>query len=150
MSEQPASANRRVLRLYTDGAARGNPGPAGMGLVIEDEEGMRLWGGCAYLGVATNNQAEYQALIAGLRQAASWKPQRIEVCMDSKLVVEQLSGRYKIKNADLRTLATKARALLEGFPDAAITHVPRERNRGADALANKAIDDHERNRTKTG
>jgi probable phosphoglycerate mutase len=121
-----------------------------MGLVIEDEGGMRLWGGCAYLGVATNNQAEYQALIAGLRQAATWKPERIEVRIDSKLVVEQLSGRYKIKNPDLQALAQTARSLLNSFPEATITHVPRERNRGADALANKAIDDHERPRTKSG
>ena len=70
-----------TLRLFTDGAARGNPGPAGLGLVIEDTEGMRLWGGCRYIGTATNNQAEYLALIEGLRKAAEWRPDRIEVYM---------------------------------------------------------------------
>ena len=85
-----------TLRLFTDGAARGNPGPAGLGLVIEDTEGMRLWGGCRYIGTATNNQAEYMALIEGLRKAAEWRPDRIEVYMDSQLVVEQLAGRYRV------------------------------------------------------
>jgi ribonuclease HI len=69
----------KVLRLYTDGAARGNPGPAGVGLVLEDDQGLRLWGGYRYLGSATNNQAEYLALIDGLRQAGGWKPDRLEV-----------------------------------------------------------------------
>ncbi|MDP9248293.1 MAG: reverse transcriptase-like protein, partial [Candidatus Dormibacteraeota bacterium] len=74
----------RVLRLFTDGAARGNPGPAGLGLVLEDDQGMRLWGGHRYIGTATNNQAEYLALIEGLKEAGRWKPQRLEVYLDSQ------------------------------------------------------------------
>jgi ribonuclease HI len=132
----------RVLRLFTDGAARGNPGPAGLGLVLEDGEGLRLWGGHRYIGKATNNQAEYLALIEGLRQASRWTPERLEVYMDSQLVVEQLAGRYRVKNGDLRPLHGQALALLGGFPEAVVSHVPREKNRGADALANLAIDEH--------
>ena len=131
----------RVLRLFTDGAARGNPGPAGLGLVLEDDQGMRLWGGHRYIGTATNNQAEYLALIEGLKEAGRWKPHRLEVYLYSQLVVEQLAGRYRVKNSDLRDLHSKALALLNGFADAAVSHVPREKNRGADALANRAIDE---------
>jgi ribonuclease HI len=132
----------KVLRLFTDGAARGNPGPAGLGLVLEDDQGLRLWGGHRYLGTATNNQAEYLALIEGLQQAARWNPDRLEIYMDSQLVVEQLGGRYRVKNSDLRPLHARAVALLGAFPQTVVSHVPRERNRGADALANRAIDEH--------
>jgi ribonuclease HI len=137
---------QKTLRLFTDGAARGNPGPAGLGLVIEDADGMRLWGGCRYIGTATNNRAEYLALIEGLRKAAEWAPDRLEVYLDSQLVVEQLAGRYRVKNADLRPLHDQALALLSGFRHSAVAHVPREKNRGADALANRAIDDYEKER----
>ncbi len=131
----------KVLRLYTDGAARGNPGPAGLGMVIEDDQGMRLWGGCRYVGSATNNRAEYLALIDGLRKVAEWKPDRLEVYMDSELVVHQVAGRYRVRNAGLEPLHRQAKELLGTFPEVAVRHVPRERNRGADALANKAIDE---------
>lgn len=131
----------RVLKLFTDGAARGNPGPAGLGMVIEDDGGMRLWGGHRYVGTATNNKAEYLALIDGLRKAAEWRPDRLEVYLDSQLVVEQVSGRYKVRNADLQPLHQQVQGLLRGFPGVSVSHVPRERNRGADALANRAIDE---------
>jgi ribonuclease HI len=136
------SSPARVLRLFTDGAARGNPGPAGLGLVLEDEQGMRLWGGHRYVGTATNNQAEYLALIEGLQEAARWNPDRLEVYMDSQLVVEQLAGRYRVKNPELRPLHARALALLGSFPHSVVSHVPREENRGADALANRAIDEY--------
>lgn len=132
------------LRLYTDGAARGNPGPAGLGVVIEDDRGLRLRGLCRYIGTATNNRAEYLALIEGLRAAAEWKPEHLEVFLDSKLVVEQVNGNWKIKHLDLQPLARQAQDLLRGFGSVTVAHVPREKNRGADALANKAIDDHGR------
>ena len=150
-----SSGSDRVLRLHTDGAARGNPGPAGLGMVIEDGDGMRLWGGCSYAGELTNNQAEYLALLGGLRKAAEWHPSRLEICLDSELVVHQLNGRYRVRNADLRPLFDQARQLLAGFPNVTVRHVPRERNRGADGLANRAIDEHQgrgsakRNRTKS-
>ena len=131
----------KVLRLFTDGAARGNPGPAGLGMVIEDDRGMRLWGGCRFAGRATNNKAEYLALIDGLRKASEWKPDRLEVYMDSELVVKQMLGVYKVRDAELAPLHRQATALLRSFPQVTVRHVPRERNRGADALANKAIDE---------
>lgn len=137
----------KSLRLYTDGAARGNPGPAGLGLVIEDDQGLRLWGGCRYIGTATNNTAEYMALIEGLKKAGEWNPDRLEVFMDSQLVVEQMTGRYKIKKPELQALAQTARGLLNSFPEHSLTYVPRDRNKGADALANRAIDDYKVNRS---
>jgi ribonuclease HI len=130
----------KTLRVFTDGAARGNPGPAGLGVVIEDEHGMRLRGLHRWLGVATNNEAEYHALIEGLKAVAEWKPDRLEVYLDSKLVVEQVNGRWKVKEARLQALQTKAKELLAGFPEVEIKHVERERNKAADALANQAID----------
>jgi ribonuclease HI len=131
----------RVLRLFTDGGSRGNPGPAGLGMVIEDDQGMRLWGGHRFVGTATNNQAEYLALIDGLRKVAEWKPDSLEVYMDSELVVKQVSGRYKVRHADLQPLHRQALRLLQGFPRVDVRHVPRERNHGADALANRAMDE---------
>lgn len=133
----------RVLKLFTDGAARGNPGPAGLGLVIEDEEGMRLWGGCRYIGTATNNQAEYLALIEGLGKAAEWSPDRLEVHLDSELVAEQLAGRYRVRSPQLRPLHRRALELMGKFPAVVVKQVPREQNRGADALANRAIDEYD-------
>ena len=128
--------------MYTDGAARGNPGPAGLGVVIEDDQGLRLRGLCRYIGTATNNRAEYLALIEGLRAVQEWKPDRLEVFLDSKLVVEQVGGRWRIKNKDLMPLLRTAQELLGAFPDASLTHVERAKNKGADALANKAIDEY--------
>jgi ribonuclease HI len=117
-------------------------------MVIEDDAGMRLWGGCRYAGTATNNRAEYLALIDGLRKVAEWKPDRLEVYMDSQLVVEQVSGRYRVRNPDLEPLHRQAMALLRNFPRFTVSHVPREQNRGADALANRAIDQATKNVTE--
>jgi ribonuclease HI len=132
----------KTLRIYTDGAARGNPGPAGLGVVIEDEHGMRLRGLHRWLGVATNNEAEYLALIEGLKAVSEWKPDRLEVFLDSKLVVEQVNGRWKIKEARLQALHKQAKELLDKFADVEVKHVAREHNNGADALANQAVDAH--------
>jgi ribonuclease HI len=111
-------------------------------VVIEDDHGMRLHGQCRWLGVATNNEAEYHALIDGLKAVTEWQPDRLEVYMDSKLVVEQLRGNYKIKKKELEVLANQAKELLGRFPEYAIAHVDRDKNAGADALANRAIDAH--------
>ena len=110
--------------------------------MIEDENGMRLRGLHRFLGKATNNEAEYEALIEGLRAVSEWKPDRLEIFLDSKLVVEQVNGRWKVKEARLQSLLAKAKELLAGFPDYEIKHVERERNKGADALANMAMDAH--------
>lgn len=128
--------------MFTDGAARGNPGPAGLGVVIEDDQGLRLRGLCRYIGKATNNQAEYLAIIEGLRAVEELKPERLEVFLDSKLVVEQIAGRFRVKNGALAPLHHQAVELLGRFAQVDVNHVPRERNRGADALANRAIDEY--------
>jgi ribonuclease HI len=101
---------------------------------------MRLRGLHRWLGVATNNEAEYHALIEGLKAVAEWNPDRLEIYLDSKLVVEQVNGRWRVKEARLQALHTKAKELLAGFAEVQIKHVERERNKGADALANQAID----------
>ena len=140
----------KVLRLFTDGAARGNPGPAGVGVVIEDDQGLRLRGLHRWLGVTTNNEAEYRALLEGLKAVKDWKPDRLEVYLDSKLVVEQVNGRYRIKAPELVPLHRQATELLREFPDVKVEHLERARNRGADALANMAIDANVTKKTKTG
>lgn len=131
----------KTLRVYTDGAARGNPGPAGLGVVIEDDQGLRLRGLCRYIGTATNNVAEYLALVEGLAAVAQWQPDRVELFLDSKLVVEQVRGAYRVKNAALAPLHARAIALIGQLPQVTINHVGRDKNRGADALANRAIDE---------
>jgi ribonuclease HI len=103
---------------------------------------MRLNGKTKYIGTATNNEAEYQALIEGLKAVSEWKPDRLEVYMDSKLVAEQVKGSYRIKEPRMLALQRKAKDLLSGFSEYEIKHVERERNKGADALANRAIDEH--------
>jgi len=140
----------KVLRLFTDGAARGNPGPAGLGISIEDDGGLKLRTLHKWLGIATNNEAEYHALIEGLKAVRSWNPDRLEVRLDSKLVVEQIEGRFKVKEPRLKELHAMAKALYEEFPNREIKHVDREQNRRADLLANMAIDDHVKNAQARG
>ena len=130
----------RRLILYADGAARGNPGPAGAGAVLLDEDGTVVAELTLALGRATNNVAEYSALILGLEEAKRLGANAIDVRMDSKLVVEQLSGRWRTKHPGLIPLALRAGQLLAPFPEREIRHVPREQNLVADALSNRAID----------
>lgn len=110
-------------------------------MLIEDEQGMRLQALCRYLGSMTNNRAEYHALIDGLKAIRAWKPDRVEILIDSKLVVEQVKGNWKIKDHELQKLHDEATLLLREFPSYEIRHVPREENHGADHLANMAIDE---------
>jgi ribonuclease H / adenosylcobalamin/alpha-ribazole phosphatase len=127
--------------LYADGGARGNPGPAGSGAVLLDEQGRviaELW---RSLGRATNNVAEYTGLIIGLEEALRRGIEDLDVRMDSLLVVQQMNGQWKIKHPGLKPLALRAGELLARFPRRTITHVPRELNTLADALVNRAIDD---------
>ncbi|WP_433794043.1 bifunctional RNase H/acid phosphatase [Actinoplanes sp. CA-252034] len=127
--------------IEADGGSRGNPGPAGYGAVVRDaDSGEVLAERFDSLGVATNNVAEYSGLIAGLRAAAELGAERVAVKMDSKLVVEQMSGRWQIKNAGLRPLAAEAAALVGKFAGVTFEWIPRERNKAADALANRAMD----------
>ncbi|UED86704.1 bifunctional RNase H/acid phosphatase [Streptomyces profundus] len=131
----------RALLVEADGGSRGNPGPAGYGAVVKDADtGQVLAETAAYIGTATNNVAEYRGLIAGLRAAYALSPEaRVRVRMDSKLVVEQMSGRWKIKHPDMRPLAMEAQQI---YPAGAVRFewMPRERNKHADRLANEAMD----------
>jgi ribonuclease HI len=127
--------------LFADGAARGNPGPAGSGALLVDEHGVPLAELSLWLGTATNNVAEYRALILGLEEARRRGIDRIDVRMDSELVVRQMKGLYKVKHEGLRPLALRAGALLAEFAERTIEHIPREENARADRLANRAIDE---------
>jgi ribonuclease HI len=129
--------------LRTDGGARGNPGPAGAGFVIEDDSGVIVRSGGRFLGVATNNVAEYEALVWGLQTAVDHGVRQIEVRADSELVVRQVNGHYKVKNAGLVPLHRAACELLKRFTSARVVHVRREENVAADELANRAMDARE-------
>ncbi len=133
--------------LYADGGARGNPGPAGSGAVVFDAAGKRIVEVSDYIGIATNNVAEYEAVLRGLRALKDAYPEgyfagvELLIRMDSKLVIEQLKGAYKVKHPNLipRFLEVK-NVLARSFPHVSFEHVRREFNKDADALANKAMD----------
>jgi len=127
-------------RLHTDGGARGNPGPAGIGVVLEDDQGNVVGEIARGIGVTTNNVAEYQALIAGLELALELGFKELDVYMDSELVVSQVKGDWKIKKDTLRQLAVKARRLIDSFDSWTLSHVRRESNEDADKLANQGMD----------
>jgi ribonuclease HI len=131
------------LTIYTDGAARGNPGPAAIGVVIKDEAGNTAASICRTLGKATNNQAEYTAVIAGLEKAISLGAKQVLLKSDSELVVKQLMGLYKVKNADLREMYQRVVALTGRLEKFTAMNIPREQNKQADALCNKALDEGE-------
>lgn len=126
--------------IYADGGSRGNPGPAGYGAVVLAPDGTVLAERAAGLGVASNNVAEYSGLIAGLRAAGEQGTGRVQVRMDSKLVVEQMSGRWKVKSPELQVLAGTARDLVAGFDLVEFSWIPRKQNSHADRLANEAMD----------
>ena len=125
---------------YSDGASRGNPGPASFGAVVYDEAGADLYQISQALGFATNNQAEYQGAIAALEAALDLGASAVELRMDSELIVRQLEGRYKVRNPKLRPLYEHLQELRGRFRRFAVQHVPREENRVADGLANEALD----------
>ena len=129
--------------LHTDGGARGNPGPAGIGVVLTDEQGNVLAERYEGIGSTTNNVAEYRALIAGLELALEQGVTELEVALDSALVAAQVKGEWKIRNDRLRSLAVQARSLLNRFDKATIGHVRRELNARADKLANMGMDESE-------
>lgn len=135
-----AGEREEFWRLYCDGAARGNPGPAGAGAVLDDPQGQPRAQVSRYLGETTNNVAEYQALLLGLREARKLGVVRLQVFADSELLVKQLSGQYRVKSPRLLPLWQAAKKELQKFRAYAISHVPRTENRRADKLANQAID----------
>ncbi|OGQ23445.1 MAG: hypothetical protein A3I05_07895 [Deltaproteobacteria bacterium RIFCSPLOWO2_02_FULL_44_10] len=128
--------------VYTDGAARGNPGPAGAGGLLLDPEGAVLGEVSAYLGEMTNNQAEYRALLLTLHRAHELGATEIHIFADSELMVKQLNGVYRVKNADLKPLFQETVQQLQKFKQYTIQHLFREKNKRADQLANRAIDEH--------
>ena len=127
--------------LFTDGASRGNPGPAAAGVILKDEKGQIIMEGSQFLGRMTNNEAEYRALLFGLNKAQG--PVRggeLVILMDSELVISQLRGVYKIKAPHLRELLTEVKVKERAFPKVFYKLIPREKNAQADALANEALD----------
>jgi ribonuclease HI len=126
--------------VHTDGAARGNPGPAAIGIVVEDESGHTVYESSRTLGVHTNNEAEYLAIIAALQYLREVRAKEADFYLDSELVVRQLNGRYKVKEPRLQSLHGQATMLLNAVPMHTIQHVPRAQNARADALANEALD----------
>ena len=144
-----------IIKLYTDGGSRGNPGPAGYGFVVQnatDPNAVIILEKCGdYLGLTTNNQAEYHGLLAGLRWllAHHYQDAKLHIFMDSLLVVNQLNGKFKVKNPRLKPLWQQAQTLLTQFPDHSIHHVLRHLNSEADHLANLAMDRQDRVELKT-
>lgn len=126
--------------VYVDGGARGNPGPAGVGVVITDPDGNELARANDYIGEATNNVAEYRALLLGLEKARALGAREVSIVNDSQLVARQIDGEYRVKNADLRPLHGRASSMLGRFGRWSIRSVPREENELADVLVNEAID----------
>ncbi len=129
------------VRLYSDGAARGNPGLAGAGAVLVEPSGQVVDRIGKFLGTQTNNFAEYMGLLLGLRRAKELGVREVEVFADSELMIRQLGGRYQVKSPSLRPLYEEALKLLNNFERVKLVHVPREMNRAADEMSNQAIDE---------
>ena len=134
------NAPAHYLIAHSDGGARGNPGPAGYGVVIQDEAGRKVAHLSEYLGHQTNNFAEYQGLIAALEYALQHGPKALKLISDSELLVRQIKGIYKVKNAALQDLHGRAKELIAQLEWFSIGHALREQNRDADRLANEAMD----------
>lgn len=132
----------KKLTIYTDGAARSNPlGNAAIGVVIKDAENETVKTISQHIGITSNNRAEYLAIIAALETAQQMSAEEIILYSDSELVVRQINGRYRVRNAGLKPLYQKAKALINSFQRFNMIHIPRENNREADKLANLALDE---------
>ncbi len=129
------------LKIYGDGGSRGNPGPAASGYVVYDANDQEVYKGGRYLGITTNNQAEYDSLYLALTKCHDLGAKKIDVFMDSQLVVRQMKGEYKVKNPDIKIVFDKIRTqLMPKFDEISFTHVPRELNKVADSEVNKVLD----------
>ncbi len=128
--------------MFTDGGARGNPGPAAYGVVVQSPDGKVIGELAKYLGEATNNEAEYQGLLAALEYALVHHAQSVQIFSDSELMVRQMLKQYKVKSGGLRPLYDHAQKLAAQIPNFKIAHVRREHNHEADRLVNRAIDSH--------
>lgn len=136
---------KRAYDLYTDGGARGNPGPAALGVVIKDaHSGAIIAELKEYLGSATNNQAEYRALLAALSYAREQQATHIVCYLDSELIVKQMNRQYRVKNKNLAQLYLAAWKLASQFSSISFHHIPRAQNSAADRLVNQALDEHEK------
>lgn len=129
---------RKVI-IHTDGASRGNPGLAAIAATIKDERGRLLASISQCIGRATNNQAEYRAVIAGLEKAIELGAKQVDTKLDSQLVVRQINGRYRVKNAALKPLYQRVKQLQDSLESFTISYIPRQQNKEADRLANKAL-----------
>jgi ribonuclease HI len=129
----------KYIEIFIDGGARGNPGPAGIGVLILDGTGKKLKEVSKYIGEATNNIAEYNALLYGLEEALILRADQIKINLDSELVAKQLGGEYRVKDENLRPLFERAVNMLKSFKNFEINHIVREKNKEADKLVNKAI-----------
>ena len=132
---------RPVLEIFTDGASRGNPGPASIGIVFKMKDGLELAEYCEAIGRATNNVAEYRAVVAALEHCQRWRIKRVHLNMDSELIVRQLHGTYRVKSPDLRPLYQQVVFLSKGLEEFRVRHIKRGLNGHADALANRALDE---------
>ena len=128
------------FKLHTDGGARGNPGPGGIGVVLENPDGEIIYEMSKYVGECTNNEAEYAALYTGLRIASIREIEDLEVFVDSELVAKQVRGEYKVKSPHLKSIHKKVQNLANNFKKISFTHVKRSANKRADALVNEALD----------
>ncbi len=137
----PTGPHSRLV-IHVDGASRGNPGLAAAGVAIDDERGSAVLHRGVFLGKATNNEAEYRALVIALGHALSLGAGRVSVRSDSELMVNQINGRYRVREPRLQVLHAQAMALLGRFPSFDVAHVRREQNLVADGLANQAIDEY--------
>lgn len=135
-----ARAGGGAIRVFTDGASRGNPGHAGLGVVIQDAGGQTIEEVQGYLGQCTNNVAEYRALLAALDAVAGLKPAGVTFHLDSELVVRQINGQYKVRDAKMQLLYAEVMSALRRLPAWTVRHILREQNSRADQLANAAID----------
>jgi ribonuclease HI len=132
-----------TLKIYIDGSSRGNPGQAGAAALIYDSSGQLLSKASRYLGRTTNNVAEYNALLLALEESAKLNGRRLQVFSDSELLVRQYNGEYKIKNKTLQGLHRQVRRWVTKFDQVLLSHIPREENKEADALANKVVNEHQ-------
>jgi len=131
----------KKLIIYTDGGARGNPGPAGIGAVLYNGKKEKIFEISECIGEATNNQAEYKAVVAAIKKAKDYKPEEIIFYLDSELVVKQLKREYKLKNLELQPLFIKIYNETLAYKKVDFIHIPREQNKEADKLVNKALDE---------
>jgi ribonuclease HI len=129
-----------VLEIFTDGASRGNPGPASVGVYFRQKGGAGLAEYCETIGMTTNNVAEYRAVVAALEICRDWKAKKVHLFMDSELIVRQIHGTFRVKSPDLRPLYQQVQFLIKELKEFKVTHIKRAQNSHADALTNKALD----------